>query len=79
MATILIEKISVTTKNGTNAEITGIDITDTDCLHGNVKGTNVRWDENGTCRDKIDAFNIDAKENEVSEALNTVKKLQGEV
>lgn len=76
MATILIEPIDITTENGSSGQITGIDFNYVDCLVGTINGDKVRWDRNGTCRDRTTGQNIDPRDGNVSDVLNTMNALK---
>ncbi|WP_044734669.1 hypothetical protein [Shewanella algae] len=76
MATILIEPVDITTSSGSNGQITGIDVTDGDCLVGTINGHKVRWDRNGTCRNQTSGENIDPKDPDVADVLSTVDAIK---
>lgn len=76
MATILIEPVDITTSSGSSGQITGIDVTDDDCLVGTINGHKVRWDRSGTCRNQASGENIDSKEPGVADVLSTVDAIK---
>ncbi|MQX38624.1 hypothetical protein [Roseospira navarrensis] len=80
MATLKIETVKTKTKGGYDAEITGIDPTDTDCLRGTIntpaKGMeNGKWNLGGICRDKADECNIIPNSEEITDVIDTAKRL----
>lgn len=80
MATIVIEPVSVHTRDGSLARIKGICPTDHDCLHGEVitadhTTTPARWNLSGIRRDGHDGHNLDMRENETSELADTARRL----
>lgn len=77
MATILIEPIQTQTRNGSPVEIRGIDINDEDKIHGSINGNNHKWNKSGICRGASDEFNIDPREDNIRELIETIEKLGG--
>ncbi|MBE9502945.1 MAG: hypothetical protein IME96_02080 [Proteobacteria bacterium] len=81
MAEILIKPIKTKTHNGTDAEITGIDLTSTDCIVGtasvNHGSPDKSWNIHGICRDNPDDLNLNLNSNEIADLMETIKKLQG--
>lgn len=80
MASIIIKTINTTTIGGFNATVSSIDPTDSDCLEGTVQTPGaglkeVRWDLNGICRDNHDSLNLDMRNNETHDLLETAKRL----
>jgi len=80
MATIKIVPISTKTIGKFDAEITGIDPTDHDCLKGTIDTpgaaiVSAEWNLDGTCRDSIPQCNLDLSQNEVVDAINCARKL----
>lgn len=81
MAVVLITPVSTTTRGEYDAKITGIDPTDTDCLHGTVDvkhgSKNRKWNDVGICRDSPEELNLDPNTQEVGDVIETAKKLSG--
>lgn len=80
MATIKIDPIPCKTTGGFDAEITGIDPTDHDCLKGTINtpgaGTiNGKWNLGGTCRDNDSKCDLDPRQDEVADAIGTARKV----
>lgn len=82
MAVIPITPVATTTRGGYAAEITGIDPTDTDCLHGTVQvnhgSKNRKWDDAGICRNSPEELNLSPSAPEVSDVIETAKKLSAD-
>ena len=76
MTTILIEPVVITTSGGSRGQITGIDVTDIDCLHGDINGQKVRWDRNGTCRNQTSEENIDPTDPDIVDIVETIDAVQ---
>jgi hypothetical protein len=80
MATILIDPVKTKTRGGYDAEITGIDQNDEDCLKGNVTiphGHPERcWNESGICRDSSEDLNISPKAPEVIDVIEMIKSIK---
>lgn len=80
MATITIEPIPTKTTGGYDAKITGIDPTSHDCLKGTIDTPGAgtikgNWNLGGTCRDSDPKCNLDPRQDEVADAMNTAKEL----
>jgi hypothetical protein len=64
MATVLIVPVVTKTKDGCQAEVSGIDVTDHDCLIGTIDTPasgkiEVAWNDVGICRDTPQGCNLD--------------------
>jgi hypothetical protein len=80
VAVVVIQPVETKTRGGLDAEITGIDPVDPDCLKGTVDAPalgklNVTWDQGGICRDQDPDCNLDLSDSEVQDAIETAKKL----
>ena len=83
MAVLKIEPVTIQSVGGHQITLTGIDPTNSDCLHGSIQsGTqaprNGRWDLGGRMRDASDDCNIDMRDDEISELAALARKLGAE-
>lgn len=80
MAILNLEPVNTNTTGGFEAQISGIDPTDSDCLVGTVLTVGlgrkkVRWDLGGRCRDNHDSLNLDMRNDKMLDLRETAKRL----